>query len=202
MVNVSDRTPFTLVSVRLSSFLEAIVIMARIYFFVLLCFSPWYSTAVSTQTETLDRIRVVVDGHVIMQTDIRAFIDLGLVTFPVGLNQEIEALNYLVERRLVLDQVDRFFVEEPEATEVNRRFRSISDRLSGHSALVAVLARVGMTVEDLRQVLVDDIRREKYLDRRFASISEPRREEARTSWVADLLRRAQVSVVAAEDVQR
>ena len=70
--------------------------------------------AVFQQTR-LDRILAIVDGNVIMHSDVRAFIDLGLADIPEGPDQEANTLTYLIERRLVLDRVDRFVVAEPSA---------------------------------------------------------------------------------------
>jgi hypothetical protein len=149
--------------------------------------------AARSQTEILDRILAVVDGHVIMQSDVRAFIDLHLVEIPPGPDQESHVLTHIIERRLILDQVDRV-VAEPASALVDGRFAAVRDRFASAEDLEGVLGRVGLTVDDLRQVLADDVRRDVYLRDRFASVGEDGREQAQTDWVADLARRAQVSL--------
>lgn len=143
------------------------------------------------QTQVLDRILAVVDGQVIMWSDVRAFLDLQLVEIPPGSDPESYVLSYLIERRLVLDQVDRF-VAEPASELVDRRFALVEDRVAGSEALAAILDRVGLTSDDLRQLLADDIRRDVYLADRFAAVDDERREQAESDWVASLVRRAQV----------
>ena len=149
--------------------------------------------AARSQTEILDRILAIVDGHVIMQSDVRAFIELHLVEIPPGPDQESHVLTHIIERRLILDQVDRV-VAEPAPALVDRRFAAVRDRFASPEDLTAVLDRVGLTSDDLRQVLADDVRRDAYLEDRFASVAEDGREQAQTDWVEDLTRRAQVSL--------
>ena len=149
--------------------------------------------AARSQTEILDRILAVVNGQVIMQSDVRAFIELRLVEIPSGPDQESQVLTHVIERRLILDQVDRV-VAEPAPALVDRRFAAVRDRFASAEDLATVLERVGLTSDDLRQVLADDVRRDVYLEGRFASVGDDGREQAQTDWVADLARRAQVSL--------
>ena len=155
--------------------------------------------AARSQTEILDRILAIVDGHVIMQSDVRAFIELHLVEIPPGPDQESRVLTHVIERRLILDQVDRV-VAEPAPALVDRRFAGVRDRFASPDDLAAVLERVGLTSDDLRQVLADDVRRDAYLGDRFVLVAEDGKEQAQTDWVEDLARRAQVSL--APDVSR
>ena len=148
--------------------------------------------AVFQQTR-LDRILAIVDGNVIMHSDVRAFIDLGLADIPEGPDQEANTLTYLIERRLVLDRVDRFVVAEPSANDVERGLEAIRRRFANEADIVSVLERVGLTFEDLRQLLADEIRRETYLDERFASVEPGRRGDAISDWVAGLVERAHVT---------
>ena len=148
--------------------------------------------AVQGQTEMLDRIRAIVDGHVIMQSDIQASIDLQLVATPTGPEQDAAVLTHLIERRLILDRVDRFAVAEPTPDAVDRRLEDVRRRLAGDAEFTATLNRVGFTLDDLRQLMADDIRRDRYLADRFAVVGDARRAQATADWVADLVRRAQV----------
>ena len=150
--------------------------------------------AARSQTEILDRILAIVGGQVIMRSDVRAFMALQLVEIPPGPDQESQVLTYLIERRLVLDQIDRV-VAEPEPALVDRRFGLVRDRFASAEDFAVVLELVGLTSDDLRQVLADDIRRDAYLADRFASVGGEAREQAQTNWVADLVRRGQVRLV-------
>ena len=150
------------------------------------------SDYVVAQTATLDRILAIVNGQVITHSDVRTFIDLRLADIPGGPAQEVEVLNFLIERRVVLDEVNRFVIAEPTTVAVDRHLDLLLSRLPDGFKLNLVLDRVGLTTGDLRQLLADEIRREVYLIDRFGVTGEEAREEAEAGWVADLVRRAQV----------
>lgn len=124
-----------------------------------------------------------------MRSDVRAFVELGFVPQT---DHEDEVLERLIRRRLVLDQVDRFVVAEPEPARVDQRLAAVRERVGGDDALAAILDRVGLTLSDLRQMLADDVRRDAYLLDRFAAVDSERRPEAQAAWVDGLVRRAQI----------
>jgi len=150
------------------------------------------SDYVAAQTATLDRILAIVNGQVISHSDVRTFIDLRLVDIPGGPVQEVEVLNFLIERWVVLDEVNRFVIAEPTSVAVDRHLDLLLSRFPDGFELDLVLNRVGLTAGDLRQLLADEIRREVYLTDRFGVIGEELRDAAEADWVADLVRRAQV----------
>ena len=126
------------------------------------------------QTERLDRILAVVAEQLVMQSDVRAFIDLQLVDIDVG-SDELEAvvLTHLIERLLVLEEVDRYVVADPPPASVERRLDEVSARFPTAEAFASTLERVGFSLDDLRQVLKDNVRRDAYLSDRFAAASVP-----------------------------
>jgi len=137
------------------------------------------STVFSAQTETLDRILAVVAGHVIMQSDVRAFVDLELAELGTDDDSDDVILTYLIERRLVLDEVDRYVVANPPGATVDRLMAQVVARFTSEEAFQRALERVGFTTDDLRQVLQDDARREAYLDNRFGAVRVPTDVELR-----------------------
>lgn len=140
--------------------------------------------------ETLDRILAVAAGHVIMQSDVRAFVDLQLAGAATGSDQadrndqDEQVLTYLIERRLVLDEVDRYVVADPPVADLERRLAAVATRFRSEEELAAVLARVGYTIDDLRHVLRDDARRDAYVESRFGP-GGAAGDELRTAMVAD-----------------
>jgi hypothetical protein len=153
----------------------------------------------SSQTATLDRILAIVDGQIIMHSDVRAFIDLGLVDIQTGPSQEVEVLTWLIERRVVLDQVNRFVVAEPDPGTVDRRLYFVRSQVSDDAELELILDRVGLAPADLRQLVADDLRRDAYLVDRFEVVADGLREAAISDWVEDLVRRAQVRRVSSSE---
>jgi hypothetical protein len=146
----------------------------------------------AAQSTILDRILAIVDGQIIMHSDVRAFIDLGLVDISAGPSQEIEVLTWLIERRVVLDQVNRFVVAEPDLDAVDRRLDFVLNQVQGDAEIEVILDRVGLAPADIRQLVADDIRRDAYVVDRFEVVEDGLREAAISDWVAGLVRRAQV----------
>ncbi len=136
----------------------------------------------------------VVSGQVILASDVRAFLDLGLhgrgrweVRERDSAARDAAALDRLIERRLALDEVDRYRQASPPPARVERGLAAVRARFADDDAFAAVLAAVGLEPEDLRQIIRDDIRIEAYIAERFGG-----RSELVEDWVAGLLRRADV----------
>ncbi len=69
----------------------------------------------------LDRVMIRVDGYAITLTDVRAAIAFGLVASPAGVDEAAAlagAVQQLVDRRLLLNEVARFPPPEPSAAAV------------------------------------------------------------------------------------
>ena len=131
----------------------------------LLCVVIGTTLAARGAQELIDRVLAVVETHVILLSDVRAFQDLRVIepdpTRPV--------LTALIERQLMLDEVVRYGIEEPLADEVDARLATVVARVGGSEAFRELLSAVGFTLDDLRQELQYDLRIERYLARRFGS---------------------------------
>ena len=162
----------------------------------------WGLTA-AVQPETLDRTLAVVAGNVIMRSDVRAYIELGLTSAPgdaTDPDHDAAVLTELIERRLILDEIERYGVTDPPAGVVDERLAKVRARFPTHAAYQTALDRVGLPERDLRQVLRDDVRSEAYLADRFplgSDVGTERRDEMITQWIGTLLRRDQVRRVPA-----
>ncbi len=136
----------------------------------------------------------MVSGQVILDSDVRAFLDLGLherglweLRQQDAAGREVAALNRLIERRLALDEVNRFRQALPARASVDEYLEAVRARFADEDAFAGVLAAVGLDLEDLRQILRDDIRIEVYVAERLGG-----RAELIEDWIAGLLRRAEV----------
>lgn len=129
--------------------------------------------------EVIDRILAVVDRQVIMLSDVRAAIDLGLVTA----SGEPAVLQALVNRALVLAEVARYAPPEPDAADIDERLAGIEARL-GTEAFAAALRRSGLDRERLRALLRQDALVESYLTQRFSVTAMPTDEQVETYYRA------------------
>ena len=119
--------------------------------------------------ELIDRVLVVVESQVILLSDVRAFLDLRLIEPPDSVDPTGSVLTVLIERELMLEEVVRYGAEEPLSDEVDARLATVVARVGGPEAFQELLPIVGFTGDDLRQVLQEDLRIERYLVLRFGT---------------------------------
>lgn len=127
--------------------------------------------------EMIDRVLAVVGGRVITLSDVRAALDFGFVTSRPGQDATSEALAYLVNRELMLAEVDRYSAPSPEAPVLDARLKTIRSRYPSDAAFSEALARTAFTEGRLRDLVSDNLRIEGYLDQRFGAAAEPTAEE-------------------------
>ena len=147
------------------------------------------------RAEIIDRVLAVVGGATITQSDVTAAVELGLVT-PRGTGEPAAgALTQLVERQLMLMEVERYLPPEPPETAVAARLQAVRDRFPTAAAYQATLRRSGVDDTRLRQSVRDDLRIEAYLDQRFSvpPLTAERRAMLISEWVGGLRRRADIT---------
>jgi hypothetical protein len=141
--------------------------------------------------ETIDRVLAVVAGQLITLSDVMAARDLGLQTADGGGDPVRAVLTKLIDRELVLTEVERYAPPEPSADAVDREVERVRARFAAPEALEAALTRSGIDEKHLRETLRQDLRVVAYMNQRF-SASEDRRKAAIDEWMAGLRRRADV----------
>lgn len=147
--------------------------------------------------QVIDRIMAVVGGRPIILSDVHAAIQFRLVEPPAGTPDPLGyALERLVERTLILAEVERFQPPEPDPIEITVRVDDLQRRAGSAEAFDKALAVTGMTPEQLRRHIRDDLRIATYLNQRFGATSVPaERAAAIATWVSELRRRADVTVL-------
>jgi hypothetical protein len=126
-------------------------------------------TLAVTQPELLDRTVALVGGQAITLSDVRAAMALGLIEDRQA--TEAETIARLVDRELILREVQRYAPPPPEASAVEARLDDIRKRAK--TPLSAVFEKFGFTETRLRAWVRDDLRTEAYLAQRFASATVP-----------------------------
>jgi hypothetical protein len=143
--------------------------------------------------EIIDRVLAIVAGDVITLSDVVAARDLGFVA-PASAGGDPsdatrEVLTALIERALVLAEVERYAPPEPASGEIDRRLQSIRVRFQTPEAFSMALARAGLEDTHLRERLRQDLRIEAYLAERFAAAG---RDALVRDWIAGLRRRSDI----------
>jgi hypothetical protein len=129
--------------------------------------------AVSAQPgELVDRTLAIVGTQVITLGDVRAALVLGLVEGGPSAGAAAAATERLIERELILREVQRYAPPPPEASAVEARLAELRRRFP-EPEFTRVLAEGGFTEARLRAWIADDLRTQAYLAQRFASASTP-----------------------------
>lgn len=147
--------------------------------------------------EIIDRIMAVVSGQPITLSDVTAAVQFRLVDVPSGSPDPLaHTLDRLIERMLVLAEVERFQPPEPDPIEMTIRIDDLERRAGSTAAFEQALAVTGMTRERLRRYLRDDLRSTTYLNQRFGTNTEAaERQAAIKTWISELRKRADVTVL-------
>ena len=148
-------------------------------------------TAAPARAEVIDRVLAVVGGQLITLSDVTAARDLRLVPPEQTADPIRTILSKLIDRELVLAEVERYAPPEPTAEAVDVEVRRVRARFDSDEALNAALTRSGMDEKHLRETLRQDLRIRAYLDQRFSAASD-RRDEALAEWITGLRRRGDV----------
>jgi hypothetical protein len=151
-------------------------------------------TAVA-RAEIIDRVLAVVAGQPVTLSDVNAASALDLVIPEPGKTDKVGAvLDRLIERLLILGEVDRYQPPEPSPEEIDRRYAGIAQRVGGEAGLQHAFSTTGMTADQLRRWIRDDLRMETYFNQRFGT-TDPSRGPMIDDWVRGLRRRADVTVL-------
>jgi hypothetical protein len=135
-------------------------------------------TVVGVNAEVIDRILAVVDGVVITLSDVAAASALGLVPEDNSDDRTGAVLARLINRQLILGEVDRYAPSEPSNERIEQELQSIRSRFASTDAYNVALTRLGLDDKRLRQTVRDSLRIRAYLEQRFA-VPSPGDEELR-----------------------
>lgn len=127
-------------------------------------------------SEIIDRVLAVAAGNLVMLSDVTAARELGLVARDGGSDPVRETLSRLIDRAIILAEVERYAPPEPDAEAVDREIQAVRSRSSSPQAFDATLGRVGMNEKHLRETLRQDLRIRAYLDQRF-TVAPPTDED-------------------------
>jgi hypothetical protein len=141
--------------------------------------------------EVIDRVLAVVAGQLITLSDVTAARELDLERAD-GAPDPIRAiLSKLIDRELILEEVDRYAPPEPSAAAVSDEVAKVRARFPSPAAFGAALARSGIDERHVRETLRQELRMRAYLAQRFPGGAD-RRQSSMEEWVSGLRRRAEV----------
>jgi peptidyl-prolyl cis-trans isomerase SurA len=134
-------------------------------------------SAVSAPAEVIDRILAVVEGQLVTLSDVRAVTRLGLESASPNTDAVQDVLEKLIDRQLMLIEVDRYAPPEPSTSEVDAQFQIVQKRYADALGLEIALGQVGWARDDVRRYVRDELRIERYLQQRFTATIQPTDDE-------------------------
>lgn len=129
------------------------------------------------RAEIIDRILAVVEGQLITLSDVRAVLRLSLETAPQNSDPIPVVLDKLIDRQLMLIEVDRYAPSEPSTAEIDAQLQTVLKPYPDALAFEIVLGQVGWARDDVRRYLRDELRIERYLQQRFTATIQPSDDE-------------------------
>jgi hypothetical protein len=142
--------------------------------------------------ELIDRVLAVAGGEVITLSDVRAARELGRVGVT-GVADPVRAvLSQLIDRALVLAEVNRFAPPEPSALTIDTALEGVIARFPTPTAFDQALSQLGIDRSFVRELLREDLRIRAYLDQRFTADTTADQRRMVDEWVASLRRRADI----------
>ena len=142
--------------------------------------------------EIIDRVLAVAGGEIIMLSDVRAARELGRVDPGDAADPTRVVLRQLIDRALVLAEVDRFAPPAPAPAVIDDALAAVVARFPSERAFDATLERLGLNRAVVAELLREDFRIRAYMDQRFTAATIDEQRTMIDSWIASLRRRADV----------
>jgi hypothetical protein len=150
----------------------------------------------AVHAQVIDRLMAVVSGRTITLSDVNAALLFHLVDPPAATaDPAAYTAERLVERTLILTEVERFQPPEPDPIEITIRVDALERGAGSTAAFDRLLAVTGMTRDQLRRYIRDELRIATYLNQRFGATDTPERQAAVKAWASELRKRADVTVL-------
>jgi hypothetical protein len=133
-------------------------------------------SAVASAQQLIDRVVARVNGMAVTLTDVQAAIGLGVVEPVADQDAEKSATEQLVERALLLNEVERFPPPEPTAAEIDKQVAAYV--MHAGAQLAALEESTGIDDRAIRNMARDSLRIQAYLSQRFGTAAVVTDEEA------------------------
>jgi hypothetical protein len=144
---------------------------------MLIVFSAALVMAAAVHAEVIDRVLAVVDTQIITLSDARAALRFALVPQDVAVDPIAAVMQRLIDRRLMLAEVDRYAPPEPTAAAVDAAMAVIERRYQDALEMEIALNQSAMSREELRRYVRDTLRLETYFQQRFSTVVQPSEDE-------------------------
>jgi hypothetical protein len=130
-------------------------------------------------TQIVDRVMAVVSGTVIMLSDARAALALGLCDAGTARDPIEAAMRWLIDRQLVLDEAGRGDRVDVDPAALAKALDGVRQRFPSDAEYRRTLAGLGLDDRSLQRLVRDTLAARLYVERRFDSVLPATEEELR-----------------------
>jgi hypothetical protein len=181
------------------------VVMRTFYTGVVLLLLCFASSVVSQAQDVTDKTVASINGDV--KTELITYSDLvwqlalqpGTPLVSPSSEKLNEALHLVIDQRLILQEADRLPGMEASDAEINKELKSLVAQFPSQTEFQSRVSRVGLTADQLREIVRRRVVIEKYLDFRFRSFTVVTPAEVtdyyNRVWVARFKRQKQGQIV-------
>jgi len=134
--------------------------------------------------ELIDRTLALVGNQVITLSDVQTAIALGLIEGPHPSKTMEDGTMRLIERLLVLREVQRYAPPEPPDADIDARLAAVRARFDTPARYQAALDAGGFTDDTVRSWVRDDLRIAAYLAQRFTAANVPGDDEVKAYYAS------------------
>ena len=136
-----------------------------------------YPAVQARADDLLDRVLATVEGRVITLSDVRTAQRFGFVSTGGSADATSATLDRLIDRLVILAEVERYAPPEPDPEAVRRAVAEVHARVGSEDAVAGALRVAGLDEAALVQRARNDLRIAQYLQERFAGAAEPTDED-------------------------
>jgi hypothetical protein len=133
--------------------------------------------AICVRADVIDRVLAVVNSHLITLSDVQRVTELRLLAGSAASDSNEGVLSQLIDRQLVLEEVDRYAPPEPDAAAVAAGVSSIRHEFDAQTGFESRLTRLGVDMTWLEQWVRDGLRIRVYIEQRFSGAMEATDDE-------------------------
>jgi parvulin-like peptidyl-prolyl isomerase len=141
---------------------------SAIYILALVLAAPYAvnSYALDQASRVVDRIVARIEGDIILQSQVRELGDFQKLVEGHAESDE-KLLEELIEQWVVETEANASHFPEPAQSEVDRELARLQDHVGGSGNYVTRLNELGLSADQVRQLLSRQIYVERYLDYKF-----------------------------------
>ena len=133
--------------------------------------------------QQLDRVVARIGTAALTQTDVDAAVAFGVIDRQAG-----DPVKQMIDRRLIIAEVNRFPPQEPGETAITEQVAKMKTTAGAQAA--AVMKRTGVDEQRLAEFARETLRIQAYVAQRFGG---QRSDQQRTQWLDGLRARGDVT---------